>query len=98
MINQILFTFFRTRVYIFEHVSKESWIYYNTNLFINKNPNFKFDYQESVIMMVAYELIRRILVLCKIVLAFALISCINALIIRLIIKGSAILVYPILWL
>lgn len=48
--------------------------------------------------MIAYELLRRIIVLIRLVLVFALISIINGMIIRMIIKGSAILVYPILWL
>lgn len=48
--------------------------------------------------MIVYELFRRLFTFVKCLIAFTLISCINGIIIRIIIKGSSILVYPILWL
>lgn len=96
MINSILFTFYRSRLYIFEHVTKELWLY-NQGNYQNRNTNLRYDYWNNDIIMVVYELVRRVFVFFKLLLAFALMSCINALIIRLIIKTSSILVHPLIF-
>lgn len=46
--------------------------------------------------MILYEFLRRIYVLLKLIFIFGVISLINGMIIRMIIKGAAIVVYPIL--
>lgn len=51
-----------------------------------------------MVSMVFLEILRRLGILIKILFVFALISLINGLIIRIIIKGAAVVIYPILWL
>lgn len=46
--------------------------------------------------MIMFELVRRLYVLAKLFFVFGVISLINGMIIRMIIKGAAIVVYPIL--
>ena len=46
--------------------------------------------------MIMFELVRRLYILAKLFFVFGVISLINGMIIRMIIKGAAIVVYPIL--
>ena len=86
---------YRSRIYIYEYVTKELWLY-NIPQFKSRNTNYKYDYSSSMASMIMYEFVRRLFVMAKLVFIFGVISLINGMIIRMIIKGASVVVYPIL--
>jgi hypothetical protein len=92
MVNQIMFTFYRNYICAAETRSKESW-FWGVNAFIMTNRNAKYDYDDNAVMLVLGEIFIRIFKFCTLLFAFAFISLINALMIRVTIKSSVIVAF-----
>jgi hypothetical protein len=92
MVNQMMFTFYRNYIVAVETRSKESW-FWGVNAFIWTNRNVKYDYDDSTVLLVVAEIFIRVFKFCTLLFAFAFISLINALMIRVTIKSSVIVAF-----
>lgn len=92
MINQLMFTFHRTYVSVYEARSGETW-YWGTNAFVLTNRNLKYDYNDDVAMMVIFETLFRVVKFLSLLFTFGFISTVNALMIRVTIKSSVIVAF-----
>ena len=92
MINQIMFTFYKNYVFTVDVMTTETWFWTTTN-FMLSNRTLKYDYNDSLPIMIVCEFVLRIVALFKILMTFGFISIINALIIRLTIKCSIVVMF-----
>ena len=92
MINQIMFTFYKNYIFAVDVKTSETWFWTTTNFMIS-NRTLKYDYNDSLPIMIVCEFVLRIVAFFKILLAFGFISIVNALIIRLTIKCSIVVMF-----
>mmetsp|Transcript_992 Transcript_992/g.1779 ORF Transcript_992/g.1779 Transcript_992/m.1779 type:complete len:233 (-) Transcript_992:685-1383(-) len=92
-INQLMYCFHRQQVYVVESLSKESW-YWGENTFKLRNPLKKYDYGDNTRTMLISEVTNRLIMFVKLLLTYGTISVINALFIRMSIKCSILMIFP----
>ena len=92
MINSLMFTFYRKPLAVYEVRSSESW-YWSTSEFIISNRNIKFDYNDHTALMIFGEICFRIFKFICLLFAFAFVSLVNALMIRVTIKTSVVVAF-----
>ena len=90
-----MYTFHREQIYLEENKTRESWYWGQTN-FKRLNPLFKYDYNSSYWSLIWSQITGRIGKLAWVLFTFACISMINALFIRVSIKCSVLIVFPML--
>jgi hypothetical protein len=95
MLNQIMYTFHRRTEYVVESLSKESW-YWTIEDFKNLNPLLRYDYGNSYKIMIFSEIINKIWKFLALLFIYGTISVINALFIRVSIKSSVLMVFPLI--
>jgi len=95
MINQIMYTFHRRPMYVIESMTRETW-YWSTQTFKDLNPLMKYDFNDNWKIMIITQVAMKIFKLLGVLVVFASISVTNALFIRICIKSSILLVFPML--
>jgi hypothetical protein len=85
-----MFTFYRKFLYVTEPATGETW-YWTAMNFYKSNRTLKYDYKDSTSMMILGEIVFRFILLAQCFLCFAFISLVNALLIRVTIKSSTVL-------
>mmetsp|Transcript_30097 Transcript_30097/g.45988 ORF Transcript_30097/g.45988 Transcript_30097/m.45988 type:complete len:123 (+) Transcript_30097:193-561(+) len=95
VVNQVMYTFHRNQILIMESLSKESWMW-NEAIFKKLNPLVKYDYAGNVQAMVTVEIAHKIGRVLWVTFVFAVISIINAIFIRVSIKCSVLIIFPII--
>jgi len=94
-INQIMFTFNRKSMYAYEDMSSEMWKWgYST--FVQTARSLKYEYIDSIGNMIAGELMQRLAMVLQVGIGFGIISIVNALLIRVAIKSSVLIIFPVL--
>ena len=93
LVNQVMYTFNKEGIYMTENKTRDSW-FWGAHSFAKINPTLKYEYDDSYTGMFWAELITRIRKLLWFVFTFACISMINAIFIRITIKCSALIVFP----
>lgn len=88
-----MFTFHREGIYVVENKTRESW-YWSERTFLNNAPLLKYDYKGSTLLMLKDQFFRKFTGLLWVTFTFAMISMINALFIRICIKSSVLIVFP----
>lgn len=96
MINQILFTFYRNPLYVFEDRTGEPWSWTIDN-FIARAPSKIQDYEGKQSKLVMWEIGKRFTRIFVAIFAFFLISTMTAIMIRIAVRCALILIYPCLW-
>jgi len=92
-----MFLFNRNTMYVAEVLSGEVW-YWSSSTYYGVNRLFKYDYQQDVGSMIIWEILFRFKLFFILTLAFMIISIINALVVRIAIKSSVLVVFPALFL
>lgn len=82
-----MFTFYRVFMYVGNTRSTETWYWTYINYQIT-NRNIKYEYGDSVVMMIAGEFFVRFFIFVALFVSFGFISIVNALMLRVIIKCS----------
>lgn len=97
MVNQFIFTFNRQVGYLNRNDTSETW-YWNTGSdhYAMMVPNLKYDYKGETGSWIAFIILNKFLVLIQAVLAFTFLSTINALLIRVAIMCSSIVIFPLI--
>jgi len=93
MMNQLMYTFNRQQLYVVENKTRESW-FWMAETFSSVEPTLEIDYHGSYSSMIYHETVNRICRLLWLTFTFACISLINALFIRISIKSSVVLIFP----
>jgi hypothetical protein len=100
MVNQVVFTFYRQPGYLFRNDTDEYWTWKGASKseesYSYFQPSLKFDYDGNVISWVAWIILNKVLLALKAIFAFAILSLINGLLIRVAILCSNIAIFPLL--
>jgi hypothetical protein len=86
-----MFTFYKRFMYVQESMSRETW-YWTTMNYYTSNRTFKYDYKSNTGAMIATEIVLRIGLLVKCFCIYGLISITSALVLRLILKSSGVII------
>lgn len=76
-----------------ENKTRESWSW-NENTFKSYNPLLSIDYQNSYFSLITHQAVKKLFLVVWFLFAFGIISFINALFIRIALKCSALMIFP----
>lgn len=93
ILNQIMYTFHRETQYVYNNGTRQQW-YWTTNTFKNLNPLLKYDYNDRLMVLLVNEIFAKGLKCLWIIFIFMCISLINAVFIRVSLKSSVIMLFP----
>lgn len=93
VINNIMYTFHREGIYVVENNTRENW-YWGPNNFQKVNPLLKYDYQDQYMIMVQDFIVTKVFKFLWLTFVFSMISIVNALFIRVSIKCSVLMIFP----
>lgn len=93
MINQLMYTFYRESIYVIENKTREGW-YWGPHTFQRLHPTLKYDYEGKTGLMYWEQFKLRLGNILWFILTFACMSTINAVFIRISIKCSVLLIFP----
>lgn len=91
-----MYTFHRQTIFAIELVSQENW-YWTSRTFKKLNPQFKYDFNSNIPLMITELIILKIAKLAWYLFVFACISGINGMFIRVSLKCSAIMIFPMIY-
>jgi hypothetical protein len=91
-----MYTFHRQPIYVVELVSQENW-YWSSNTFKNLNPQLKYDFKNNYPLMLVDLIIMKIMKLVWYIFVFACLSGINGMFIRVSLKCSALMIFPMIY-
>ncbi|CDW87312.1 UNKNOWN [Stylonychia lemnae] len=95
IVNQVLFTFYRQGGFLFRNDTIETW-YWDVSRYSEYRPSIKYDYNDNTFLWVITTIFYKFLIILGAIVAYAHISWINALLIRVAILCSNIVIFPIL--
>lgn len=84
-------------MYAIEQISQENW-YWTAKSFKKLNPQFKYDFNSNLPLMIVNLIIVKMVKLLWYLFFFACISGINAIFIRISLKCSSIMIFPLIYL
>ena len=93
VINQIMYTFHRQNMIVAEKVSGETWSWRSSD-YKTYSPQLRYDYDNNLYKMIAWLSLYKIGSLLEYTFAFGVISGINALFIRVVLKCSGLMIFP----
>jgi len=92
-LNQIMYTFHRQSIGVVESTTSENW-YWNEHTFKKLNSLLKYDYDDNFREMLVSEFSNSFFKFLWVVFVFGVISMINAVFIRISIKCSVLIIFP----
>jgi len=96
MVNQVMFTFKRQSGYMFNNRTSERWSWKESEYAkILRNP--KYDYQGLVTTGYIVNPIYRFNMLLGLIFGYGILSIVNALVIRVALVSSNVVIFPMLW-
>ena len=97
MVNQFMFTFMRQSGFLYRNDTAETWYWdRHHDSYAYALPNVKFDFAGNTSAWITSILLNKVILLVQAFLAFGFLSTINALLIRVAILCSSVIIFPLL--